>query len=168
MYLMLRTVLSVSLLLAPIPMAASAYATQAAENNRRCDQSAGAQRRRSVMGGLLGGIANRITGGSVAGIPVPTDTLSEAIVSLLDCREQQQASAATDEAIRGGVGTTTEWTSESRPGVRGTSTVTAQERQANGGDCMTVTDIVIVNGEETRAPKRMCRVPPARRYTRAA
>lgn len=166
---MLRTVLvSAALLTTPIPMAASAQGAQQAQNNRQCDQSAGARTRRGIMGGLLGGIANRVTGGHLGGIPLPTQMLTDAIVNLLDCREQAQAAAATDEAIRGGVGTTTEWTSESRPGVRGASTVTGVEPQANGGDCMTVTDIVIVNGEETRAPKRMCRVPPARRYTRVA
>ena len=166
---MLRKVFfSAALLMTPVPIAESAEATQAAQAGRQCDQSNGAQRRRGIMGGVLGGIANRVTGGHVAGISLPTQMLSDAIVNLLDCREQAQAAAATDEAIRGGVGTTTEWTSESRPDVRGTSTVTGVEQQANGGDCMTVTDIVIVNGEETRAPKRMCRVPPARRYTRAA
>ena len=34
------------------------------------------------------------------------------------------------------------------------------------GDCMTVTDVVIVDGQETRAPKRMCRRPPSNRYVR--
>jgi hypothetical protein len=41
------------------------------------------------------------------------------------------------------------------------------ERTADGGDSMTLTDIVIVDGEETRAPKRLCRPPPANRYARA-
>ena len=31
---------------------------------------------------------------------------------------------------------------------------------------MTVTDIVIIDGQETRAPKRMCRRPPNNRYVR--
>jgi len=167
---MLRTLfLSAALLLAPIPTLGAAHAAQAEQGgSRQCDQSSGARTRRGIMGGMLGGIANRVTGGRLAGIPLPTEMLADAIVNLLDCREREQAAAATDEAMRGGVGTTTEWTSESRPGVRGASTVTAEESQSNGGHCMTVTDIVIVNGEETRAPKRMCRVPPARRYTRAA
>jgi hypothetical protein len=49
--------------------------------------------------------------------------------------------------------------------VSGSSTVTAQE-QSGDGACMTVTDIVIVDGQETRAPKRMCRRPPSTRYVR--
>ena len=160
--------MSAALLMTPLPLAPGAKALQASDSRRQCDQSSGARTRRGLMGGVLGGIANRVTGGSIAGISIPTQSLTDAIVNLLDCREQAQAAAATDDAIRGGVGTTTEWSSESRPGVRGASTVTGVQPQANGGDCMTVTDIVIVNGEETRAPKRMCRVPPARRYTRSA
>jgi hypothetical protein len=31
---------------------------------------------------------------------------------------------------------------------------------------MTVTDVVIVDGEETRADKQMCRRPPSNRYVR--
>ncbi|RJF86102.1 hypothetical protein D3876_20000 [Sphingomonas cavernae] len=49
------------------------------------------------------------------------------------------------------------WTSTTREGVSGTSTVTAQARGADGGDCVTVDDVIIVNGEETIASKRMCR-----------
>jgi hypothetical protein len=170
MLLMLRKLfISISLLLAPVPMIAPAHAAEASESNReRCQQSQGSRRRRSIMGGVLGGIAGRIGGPSIAGVSLPTSVLSDALLEILDCREQQQAATATDEAIRGGVGTTTSWTSESRPNVTGTSTVTAQESQANGGNCMTVTDVVIIDGAETRVPKRMCRIPPARRYTRAA
>ena len=64
--------------------------------------------------------------------------------------------------MRGGdVGSTSTWTSETRANVTGSSTVTAVE-----GECMTVTDVVIVDGEETRAPKQMCRRPPSNRYVR--
>jgi hypothetical protein len=64
------------------------------------------------------------------------------------------------------VGSTSTWQSESRPGVTGTSTVTAVENDSPQGDCVTVTDIVIVDGQETRAPKHMCRRPPSNRYVR--
>ena len=83
------------------------------------------------------------------------------------------------------------WQSETRPNVTGTSTVTAVETPANASrtstvvaaeapaealptaaapaetsPCLTVTDVIIVDGEETRAPKRMCRRPPTNRYMR--
>ncbi|MDP8995023.1 MAG: hypothetical protein M3N07_08620, partial [Pseudomonadota bacterium] len=103
----------------------------------------------------------------VGGVSLPTnELLSEAIMNLLDCREQQQAAAATNEAIRGGVGTTSNWQSETRPGVSGSSSATGEERLADGTHCMTVTNIVIIDGEETRAPQRMCRGPGQRGYAR--
>ena len=143
-------------------------AAQAQDQSReQCEQrnSTG----RSVARGLLGGLARsalgRVGGAAVAAIPV-TDMLSDAIVNLLDCQEQQKAVAATDEAIRGGAGTTATWTSETRPGVSGSSVASDEEQLADGSHCMTVTDIVIVDGEETRAPKRMCRRPGQARYAR--
>ena len=44
----------------------------------------------------------------------------------------------------------------------------SDEIDGNGLQCITVTDVIIVKGEETRADKRMCRRPPAARYTIAA
>jgi surface antigen len=85
---------------------------------------------------------------------------------MLDCDEQDKAASATEEAVRGGVGTTTTWRSETRPGVTGSSTVTAASTTQADGECMTVTDVVIVDGQETRAPKRMCRRPPNNRFVR--
>ena len=90
-------------------------------------------------------------------------SMSEAIARRLDCHEQQQAALATDRAITGGVGRTATWTSETRAHVSGSSVVTAQDR---GGACVTVTDVIIIDGEETRAPKRMCRRPPTNRFVR--
>ena len=99
---------------------------------------------------------------------VPVGALiGEAIASLLDCDEQEKAAAATERVVeRGSVGTSESWTSETRPGVTGSSTVTAVQTTPAGEQCLTVTDIVIVDGEETRAPKRMCRRPPTNRYVR--
>ncbi|HEX8641281.1 MAG TPA: hypothetical protein VF704_09015 [Allosphingosinicella sp.] len=134
------------------------------------------RRRGRGLGGMLGGIAGGLGAnlGGVAGVvtsmlPVG-ELLGEAIAGMLDCDEQQKAAGATQEVVeqaeRGGVGATSTWESTTRPGVRGSSTVTAVETQTAQGDCMTVTDVVIVDGEETRAPKRMCRRPPSTRYVR--
>jgi surface antigen len=148
-----------------------ALAAQASAQGQ-CENSGERRQRGRGIGGMLGGMAGALGGrmGGVAGmvmnnLPV-AEMLGEAIANLLDRCEQQKAAAATDEALRGGVGTTVAWESETRPGVTGTSVVTAQEQETGGGDCMTVTDIVIVDGEETRAPKRMCRRPPSTRYVR--
>ena len=43
-----------------------------------------------------------------------TSYLGDELLKMLDCKEQQQAAKATDQAIRGGVGTEVSWKSESR------------------------------------------------------
>src|SRR5437868_980454 len=93
---------------------------------------------------------------SVASVLRFGHSLSERVQRQLNCHEQQQAEVATARAINGGVGTTSRWTSDTRANVRGSSTVDAVDRSAPGGACLTVTDVIIVDGEETRAPKRMC------------
>jgi hypothetical protein len=127
-----------------------------------------------MFGAIAGGIANSALG--VAGVPTGIGMLSlpvgslltDAIIKKLDCKEQVQAATATDNAVRGGVGTTSTWESETRPGVSGSSTVVAQNSASGGGSCMQVNDVVIVNGEETTVSKRMCRAPGASGYTLAA
>jgi surface antigen len=170
--------MSMTLLLSPLPAQAAFQSNPTARplNNQNCaQQQQQARRRGRGIGGFLGGAA-RLVGGPVGGVagtmtsmlPVG-ELLGEAIASRLDCREQQQAASATETVVtRGTVGTTTAWTSETRPGVTGSSTVTAAEpaTAASAGQCLTVTDVVIVDGEETRAPKRMCRTPPSNRYVR--
>jgi hypothetical protein len=169
---MLRPLLlSAALLLVPPAAIAPLSSAAAAEKGaKRCDdESAGKKRKKSMFGSVLGGIASSAIGGHVGGLgyalPVAS-LLSDAIIELLDCKEQKQAAAATDEAVRGGVGTTATWESESRPGVKGRSTVEAEEQLADGGHCLTVTDVVIVDGEETTVPKRMCREPGKTGYAR--
>jgi surface antigen len=166
-FLAIFALLLTSMPVLPATAPAEAQATQP-DAQGRCANRESRRRRGNLIGGLGGRILNRAgVPTNVAGVGIPTETvLSEAITSLLDCREREQAATATNEAIRGGVGTTTTWQSESRPNVSGSSIVTGQRAEAGGGECMTVTDIVIVEGEETRAPKTMCRRPPNNRYVR--
>ena len=169
---MLRALVTVALLASPT-VAIQPLAAAVVTDTTKCAETPAAKTRKSMLGGLMGGLANSVLGragvpGSVAGISLPVGSLlSEAIVSLLDCKEQQQAAQATNEAVRGGVGTQTSWTSETRPNVSGKSIVTAEEKLADGGNCLTVTDVVIVDGEETTVPKRMCRARGASGYARA-
>lgn len=128
-----------------------------------------------MFGAIAGGIAGTALGGwggtggalIAAGLPVAS-LLTDAIVRKLDCKEQVQAATATDTAVRGGVGTTTNWESESRPGVKGSSTVRDQRASSDGGSCMLITDVVIVDGEETSVDKRMCRKPGGGNYVLSA
>ncbi len=174
---MFRAVLiAVSLLLLPAvsaPAAAASAAQSAA--GEPCEQQNQRNRRRGRgIGGVLGGIAGGLSpfggaAGVVASVLPVGELLGEAIAAMLDCNEQQKAAHATEDVVRGNaaVGTTSTWTSETRANVRGSSTLTAAEPTArDGSQCVTVTDIVIVDGEETRAPKRMCRRPPNNRYVR--
>jgi surface antigen len=94
--------------------------------------------------------------------------VTDALERMLSCDEQRQAAEATDRAIAAAPGTAISWQSESRPNVSGSSTVIAVENAAaDGSQCLTVTDVIIVDGAETRAPKRMCRIPPSTRFVRS-
>ena len=145
-----------------------------ANDSRTCEQQRRRARRRgSAAGGVIGGVAGGLLGNSTVGRLASIATLApvgaligDAIARRLDCHEQEQAAHATEEALRGGVGTTSTWTSETRPGVSGSSTVVADASTPNSAQCLTVTDIIIVDGEETRAPKRMCRRPPSNAFVR--
>jgi len=140
--------------------------------NETCEDRNRRNRTRGrVIGGLIGGVAVALADpedrARTALLAVPAGVLiGDAISRLLDCREQEQAAIATERALEGGVGSTVEWASETRPNVTGSSTVLAMAPDPNGGECMTVTDIVIIDGEETRAPKTMCRRPPSNRFVR--
>jgi surface antigen len=142
--------------------------SSSSDSENHCD-TGGESVGRSILGGVLGGAARSI------GIPtfVPmtqfSDVLATSIACRLDEQEQEKAADATIEATRSGeIGSTASWESESRPGVRGSSTVTGRSQRAGGSDCLEVTDVVIVEGEETTVPKTMCRRPPSTRYTLVA
>lgn len=130
------------------------------------------------LGGVLGGAASNAVGSTgVGGWVTLGDVegeLTDAIACHLNPDEQKQAAQATLEATRsleddGGegaqVGDMAEWTSTTRDNVSGTSTVTGRDDERDDGlQCVRVTDVIIVDGEEARAEKRMCRRPPAARY----
>jgi hypothetical protein len=131
----------------------------------------------SVLGGFIGQGLGRAASSAGVSRFFPSaevaDTLTNAIACRLDPEEQKQAAAATIEATRGAegddapppVGASTSWTSETREDVSGTSTVVARNDTDKGGlQCITVSDVIIVNGEETTADKRMCRRPGSARY----
>ena len=157
------------LLLIPVSLPSTVVDGAAIAQSRTgqtCQRNEQRRQRGSAIGGIARGVLGRF-GGSAANIVAPMGSmLGDAIMNMLDCREQEQAATATETAVRGGnVGDSATWQSETRPGVTGTSTVVAVDR-SNGDDCMTVSDVVIVDGQETEAPKRMCRRPPTNRYMR--
>lgn len=139
-------------------------------------RSAGSRIVGGLLGSLAGGAASR-AGGVFNFVPIAglTDQLTAAIACKLDPEEQKQAAQATLDATRAegdgleaAVGSSVSWTSATREDVSGSSTVIARNDEDDGMQCITVSDVVIVKGEETRADKRMCRRPPAARYALAA
>ena len=165
-----RLVACASLIALTVNMPVAAKAQTASEQSKSdgCKLSSPKKRGSSMLGGMLGGLASRALGRNYVTSFIPTNTfatmLTDAIACKLDAQEQKQAATATTEAVRGGVGTSSSWTSATRPGVTGSSTVKAATTASNGASCMEVTDVVIVDGEETRVSKRMCRQPGASGY----
>ncbi len=78
---------------------------------------------------------------------------------------EEGSGPATPGPVGPAVGQSASWTSGTRDNVTGTSTVTGRDETGDGSDCIFVTDIIIVEGEETRAEKRMCRPPGSARYS---
>ncbi|HEY4070469.1 MAG TPA: hypothetical protein VGM04_02810 [Sphingomicrobium sp.] len=172
---MLRALALAGLLaVAPVAILSGSPAAAQAQNAnlQKCQDTPEKQAKRSMFGSMLGSIGGGLLGhagaaGSVVAAALPAASyLGDELLKMLDCKEQQQAAKATDQAIRGGVGTEVSWKSESRPNVSGMSKVTSKEQLADGGDCMTVTDVVIVDGEETTVPKKMCRAKGASGYAK--
>lgn len=152
-------------------------ATNAAASSDGCATGTSSNAGGRALGNILGGLANDAAYSSGVSSWVPSaefaDQLSTSIACKLDPEEQKQAADATLEATRGTgadgkpeVGQMSQWTSNTRADVSGTSTVSSVERGGGDGrDCIVVTDVIIVDGEETRADKRMCRAPGAARYS---
>lgn len=150
------------------------------EDTSPTEQTCKQKAAKDVGARLLGGIISRTArdranrAGLPSFLPVSefSDQISAAIACQLDPQEQEQAANATLAATRGDeetgaarVGSSATWQSDTREDVTGISTVSArQETGVDGLDCITVTDVIIVKGEETRADKRMCRAPGAARY----
>lgn len=141
-------------------------------------KSAGSAVLGGILGQAMGSAASRA--GITRWVPISgvSDQLTNAIACRLDPEEQKQAAEATLQATRGGseedeveveVGSTAAWTSKTREDVSGSSTVVGVDTAAaDSMQCISVTDVVIVGGEEATATKRMCRPPGSRRYSLAA
>ncbi len=150
-----------------------------AETSDGCEEGSSSTSGSRILGGILGGVAGDMARDANIPVYVPvdefTDQISSSIACKLDPDEQKQAADATIVATRGTgedgdgrpeVGQSASWQSNTREDVSGTSTVVAREDgPADGMDCIMVTDVIIVSGEETRAEKRMCRAPGSARYS---
>lgn len=94
------------------------------------------------------------------------NNLSQAVSCRLYPEEQEQAAEATLVATESGeIGKKVEWQSTVRENVSGSSTVSSKNALPDGTPCMVLADIVIVDGEELKVSKTMCKLPGAARYT---
>jgi predicted lipid-binding transport protein (Tim44 family) len=169
---MFRALVLCGLLAAAPVMVLSSSAAGAQTPPQQCADTAEKKAKRSMFGGMLNSLGGGLLGragvaGSVISLALPVGSyLTDELLRKLDCKEQVQAAKATDQAVRGGVGTEVAWKSDTRANVTGKSTVTGEQKLADGGQCLTVTDVVIVDGEETTVPKRMCKARGASAYAR--
>ena len=131
-----------------------------------------------VLGSLLLGhrfdalARTRVGRAGVAGLDRAASfagSVSDAIGRRLMPAEQRQAAAATHIAVcKGRPGQKVDWVSAARPGIRGSALVTAASDDRALGHCITIADVVLRKGEETRVVQRMCRAPGARGYVAAS
>lgn len=176
--------LVVASLLAPLPASAQfgglfkkrSQTTEASSDARSdarsddCDSTPKKSIGKSILGRMIGDMTGRATRGmGVVGSYIPraevAGVLTDSIACKLDPDEQNQAAEATLEVTRSEeVGKTAEWKSNTRDNVSGRSTITEKTELAGGLRCMNVADIVIVDGEETKVSKRMCKSPGQSRY----
>jgi surface antigen len=152
-----------------------AEARAARTPEERCKRFRVKERGTKIVGDVLTTVGGEKAGriGTAVFSPVLEvgGVLTDAIACQLDPAEQKQAAAATDRAIATNkVGRTVNWKSKTRKGVSGSSTVAQAlvATTAPGATCMLVTDVIIVEGEETRIAKRMCRAAGATRFVLAA
>lgn len=166
--------LSLPLVCAGLPAALTLPAPAIAQTaTTDCAAKPKKKRGLGAFGKMAGSLAGSMLSGRTPSFRVIPNafglTLTNAFAELLDKGEQKQAACATDSVIergeRGEVGATQSWTSESRASVTGTSTVVAANTASDGTRCMNLTDVVIIEGEETTVSKRMCKGPGQSRYT---
>ncbi|MEZ5710365.1 MAG: hypothetical protein R3E02_13360 [Blastomonas sp.] len=136
--------------------------------SKKCDAG---KKGGGLFGGIIGGVVGQATGiGAIGGFIAGqfAGLLVAEIACQLDEKEQEQAAEATVAVTeKEEVGASEVWRSETRPDVTGSSTIAAVDTQPNGRSCLDIVDIVIIDGEETRATKRMCRKPGEARYSLA-
>lgn len=146
--------------------------TKRASNDTPDPKCKRARKRGGALGGLIGGVAGSAVGlkgvGTLVSGLVGAVLVAE-IACQLDEKEQKVAAEATVAVTKKEeVGATANWTSPTREGVAGSSTITALNTEPNGSKCLSITDIAIVEGEETRVSKRMCKGAGQARYVLAA
>ncbi|HEY9091084.1 hypothetical protein [Parasphingorhabdus sp.] len=125
---------------------------------QKCKKARG---RGGLLGGIIGGVAGNVAGlgnvGTLISSGVGALLVSEIACQLTEDEQKEAAEATVAVTEQEEVGATASWKSPTRSGVSGSSTVTALNAQPNGRRCLSITDVAIIEGEETRVSKQMCR-----------
>ncbi|MEH6827393.1 hypothetical protein [Parasphingorhabdus sp.] len=129
-----------------------------AGGDKSCKKSRG---RGQLLGGIFGGVVGAVVGLDDVGVLIAS-AVGAVLVGEIACKlsqdEQEKAAEATFAVVeQERVGAVANWQSPTRGGVSGSSTVTALNAEPNGRKCLTITDVAIIDGEETRVSKQMCR-----------
>ena len=122
-----------------------------------------------LIGGLLGGVIGDAAGLGNVGTLIAGGVgavIGAEIACQLDQQEQEKAAEATMAIVeKEEVGAVATWQSPTRADVSGSSTVTALTAEPDGRKCLSITDIAIIDGEETKIAKQMCRGPGETNYS---
>jgi surface antigen len=129
-----------------------------AGGDKSCKKSRG---RGQLLGGIFGSVIGSVAGLDDVGVLL-AGAVGAVLVGEIACKlsqdEQEKAAEATLAVVeKEEVGAVANWQSPTRGGVSGSSTVTALNTEPNGRKCLTITDVAIIDGEETRVSKQMCR-----------
>ncbi len=132
--------------------------TEKSAKGGACKKSRG---RGQLLGGIFGGVIGAAAGLDETGTLI-AGAVGAALVGEIACKlekkEQENAVEATYAvAQQETVGAVATWKSPTRAGVSGSSTITALNAEPSGRKCMSIVDTVIIDGEETRVSKKMCR-----------
>ncbi len=129
----------------------------------------GARTGGGLLGGLLGGVVGDAAGLGKVGTLIAGGVgavLGAELACQLDEKEQEKAAEATMTIVeKEEVGAVATWQSPTRADVSGSSTVTALTAEPDGRKCLSITDVAIIDGEETRIAKQMCRGPGEKNYS---
>jgi hypothetical protein len=153
------------------PTSAAAYRTVDAGRDD-CKGADGQKKKKSGLGRFLGGVAGDIVSRKSRSLGVDGGEIGRGLADTISCLlspgERKKADAATQQVVERPVGSTARWTSDTRPGVGGSSTVTSKATLADGTECKNVRKVATIDGEEKILTDRMCRAPGATGYTKKA
>lgn len=150
---------------APFPQNLAQIASTAAKS-APCAGGSAAMGAGVTAGASLAARKAGIKNAEVVGLVIGA-LLTDKIACLLNPGEQTAAATATQSAVTQGVGAQVQWTSTSRPGVSGRSSVMSETKRPDGALCRAVRDVVIISGEETMITKTLCRPVGASGFTLA-